>query len=112
MQACSRSSAAPGAVATWLPCAASSVQYGWVCVVMGREHEPWPRSRQVKVFSLRQAPRYARMTSMQEAVVPVTVKLPKAAAKKMKEMAKRRRAKLQTLYAEAVEAWLAAEGKS
>ncbi len=49
---------------------------------------------------------------MQEAVVPVTVKLPKAAAKKMKEVARRRRAKLQTLYAEAVEAWLAAEGKS
>ncbi len=51
------------------------------------------------------------MTSMQEAVVPVTVKLPKVAAKKMKELAKRRRAKLQTLYAEAVEAWLASENK-
>ena len=40
---------------------------------------------------------------------PVTVKLPPAVVKQMRELAKRRRAKLQTLYAEALEAWLAKE---
>ncbi len=39
--------------------------------------------------------------------IPVTVKLPPSVAKAMKALAKKRRAKLQTLYAEALEAWLA-----
>lgn len=43
---------------------------------------------------------------MQTDAVPVTVKLPPKVAKQMKDLAKKRRAKLQTLYAEALECWL------